>query len=61
MADRTEMAKQFLQQVMPQGGALEMMADTRDDLEGVAERSTAMPQGIAAAKSAAEKLARIGN
>jgi endonuclease G len=57
MADRTEMAKRFLLQVMPQGGALEMIADTRDDLEGVVERNPATPQEIAAAKSAAEKLA----
>src|SRR5689334_9631739 len=58
MADRTEMAKQFLQQVMPpQTGGLEAMADTRDDLEGVAERSPATAQEIDAAKSAAAKLA----
>ena len=53
--DRTEIAKQFLRQVSPTGG-LEAMADTRDDLEGIAARSAAMPHEIDAAKAAAQKI-----
>jgi endonuclease G len=53
--DRTEMAKQFLRQVSPADG-LEAMGDTRDDLEGIAARSAAMPHEIDAAKVAAQKI-----
>jgi endonuclease G len=53
--DRTEMAKQFLRQVSPTGG-LEAMADTRDDLEGIAARSVATPHEIDDAKEAIQKI-----
>ena len=53
MEARTKSAKQFLSEIST---GLEALADTRGDLEGLPERSTATPQEVAFAKSAAEKV-----
>jgi hypothetical protein len=53
MEARTKSAKQFLGEIST---GLEALADTRGDLESLPERSTATPQEVAFAKSAAEKV-----
>ena len=58
--ERTDLAKEFLSQITPARGALEafeVLADERESLEGVAERSSAQPEEVEAAKSAAQKIA----
>ena len=55
-SDRTERAKQFLEQIMAQEESLEALHDDPHRLESVAERSTAQPEEIDAAKNAVEKI-----
>jgi len=53
---RTDRAKQFLRSIMQQDESLEALTDDPHQLESVANRSTARPEEIDAAKSAAQKI-----